>query len=176
MLTGAPGSGKTSVLRLLRERGYDIVDEAATDVIAAEQARGVDVPWARPGFIDAVVALQRRRQLAAATAGEGFQLVDRSPVCTLALALHLGFAASPALAEELDRIAREEVYERRVVFVAGLGFVTPTAGRRISHADALLFERLHRETYTALGYELVELAPAPVEQRADAVEALLRAW
>ena len=42
VITGAPGAGKTAILQVLRRRGYAVVDEAATDVIAAEQARGVD--------------------------------------------------------------------------------------------------------------------------------------
>lgn len=52
ILTGAPGSGKTSVLMALQSRGYDVVPEAATAVIAREQARGDDEPWAQPTFID----------------------------------------------------------------------------------------------------------------------------
>ena len=33
ILTGAPGAGKTAVLRLLEVSGYTVVEEAATDVI-----------------------------------------------------------------------------------------------------------------------------------------------
>jgi len=44
IVTGAPGSGKTSILRILEQGGYAVVDEAATDVIAAEQAQGTDQP------------------------------------------------------------------------------------------------------------------------------------
>ena len=62
IVTGAPGSGKTSILAALRDRGYTVVAEAATDVIAAEQAGGDDEPWTRPAFIDKIVELQRARQ------------------------------------------------------------------------------------------------------------------
>jgi predicted ATPase len=34
VLTGAPGSGKTSLLQALAARGWAVVHEAATDVIA----------------------------------------------------------------------------------------------------------------------------------------------
>ncbi|MER6582341.1 AAA family ATPase, partial [Nonomuraea sp. NPDC001023] len=40
VLTGTPGAGKTAVLRLLEVRGYSVVEEAATDVIALGQALG----------------------------------------------------------------------------------------------------------------------------------------
>jgi len=38
ILTGAPGAGKTAVLRLLEISGYAVVEEAATDVIALGNA------------------------------------------------------------------------------------------------------------------------------------------
>jgi predicted ATPase len=40
ILTGAPGAGKTAVLRLLEVSGYRVVEEAATDVIALGHALG----------------------------------------------------------------------------------------------------------------------------------------
>ena len=49
--------------------------------------------------------------------------------------------------------------------VQGLGFVTPTAARRISLEDALAFERVHAEAYAELGYDLVPIAPAPPAER-----------
>ena len=32
IITGAPGAGKTTLLEALQDRGYAVVDEAATDV------------------------------------------------------------------------------------------------------------------------------------------------
>jgi predicted ATPase len=52
VLTGAPGAGKTALAVALRDRGYVIVAEAATDVIAEEHARGIDEPWRNGGFLD----------------------------------------------------------------------------------------------------------------------------
>lgn len=164
ILTGAPGAGKTALLRLLERRGHAVVEEAATDVIALEQALGRDQPWTDPGFIDEIVALQRQRQVAA---GDGF--FDRSPVCAWALGEFLGFAPSPALRAEIARIDAGRVYERRVFFIQTLGFVTPTAARRISYPDALRFEQVHLETYRRFGYELVLIPPADLETRADQV-------
>lgn len=61
ILTGAFGSGKTAIPGVLQSRGYDIVDEAATAVIAMKHADGEDEPWAQAAFIDKIVSLQRRR-------------------------------------------------------------------------------------------------------------------
>ena len=164
ILTGAPGAGKTALLRLLERRGHVVVEEAATDVIALEQALGRDEPWTDPGFIDLIVALQKQRQT---VVGSGF--FDRSPVCALALAEFLGFSPSPRLEAEIARIKAESVYELRVFFIQTLGFVTPTAARRISYEDALRFEQVHVETYRRLGYDLVFIPPGELEARADQV-------
>ena len=40
ILTGAPGAGKTALVRQLERDGFAMVEEAATDVIALEQAKG----------------------------------------------------------------------------------------------------------------------------------------
>ncbi|MBV8361675.1 MAG: AAA family ATPase [Deltaproteobacteria bacterium] len=54
ILTGAPGAGKTAILRHLELDGYGVVEAAATDIIALEQAQGVAEPWSGASFIDAV--------------------------------------------------------------------------------------------------------------------------
>lgn len=166
IITGAPGAGKTSILRVLAELGYGTVEEAATSVIASSQALGEAEPWTRADFIDKIVDLQRRRQSGADAA---VQLYDRSPVCTHALSVYLGYPVSPVLAAELDRITRERIYEQRVFFVRNLGFVEPTAARRISFADSLEFERVHEESYRAFGYDLIDIPAAPLPDRVTAI-------
>ena len=70
ILTGTPGVGKTAILRWLELDGYGVVEEAATDIIALQQAQGVAEPWTRASFIDSIVNLQRERQLRAARLGD----------------------------------------------------------------------------------------------------------
>ncbi len=106
----------------------------------------------------------------------GIQVFDRSPVCTLALSLYLGYSPSAVLTEEIDRITRERVYDRRVFFVRNIGFIEPTAARKITFVDALEFERLHEEVYLALGYELVDIPRGEVADRANMIETYIAAW
>ena len=71
-ISGAPGAGKTVIIRQLELEGFSVVEEAATDVIAAAQARGIAQPWANPSFIDDVAKLHRNREVhSAAALGEG---------------------------------------------------------------------------------------------------------
>jgi hypothetical protein len=86
ILTGAPGSGKTSILRVLAAAGYAVVDEAATDVNLALLAAGDTEPWTDPMFIERIAVLQRERTEDPVSPGAAAQVHDRSAVCTLALA------------------------------------------------------------------------------------------
>jgi predicted ATPase len=171
VLTGAPGSGKTAILRQFEQDGYLVVEEAATDVIALAHAGGEAEPWASPGFADRIVALQlRRERLAAASHGRATVFFDRSPVCTLALCRFLGHPVSPMLAAEVGRAVAERRYGEGVFFARGQGFVTPTAARRISPEGAAAFEKVHEETYAELGFRLIEVPPGPLADRVDLVK------
>lgn len=173
IITGAPGAGKTSILAALRDRGYAVVEEAATDVITREHALGRDEPWRDAGFLDAITRLQRERQECPPPPSATVQLFDRSPICTLALAHHLDRPVPPVLASEVARVVAEGVYQPRVFFVRLLGFITPTAARRITLTDSVRFERGHERAYRAHGFELIDIPAGPIEDRADMIEAYL---
>ncbi|MBG6065681.1 AAA family ATPase [Micromonospora ureilytica] len=95
---------------------------------------------------------------------------DRSPLCTLALARHLGRPIGPTLTAELDRIVRERTYQRLVFLISPLGFIRHTAARQISYADALAFARVHQEVYEEHGYQLVDVPAGPVRKRVALIE------
>ena len=72
ILTGAPGAGKTAIIRQMELDGFSVVEEAATDIHALEHARGVAEPWKHPLFIDSIVELQKTAAAASiARAGRG---------------------------------------------------------------------------------------------------------
>jgi predicted ATPase len=175
IITGAPGSGKTAIIRQLELDGFSVVEEAATDLIAAAQARGVAEPWTDPSFIDVVADLQKQRQVRASSVElSEAQFHDRCAVCTAALALYLGYSLSPLLTSELERIKNETIYERRVFFMRNLGFITPTEARRISFEEALRFETIHEQVYRKFGFELFEVAPGDLLDRVSVIKAAIR--
>lgn len=173
IVTGAPGCGKTAIIRQLEHDGLSVVEEAATDVIALEQARGIAEPWVHPAFIDAVVNLQKQRQIHASRNRDELQFHDRSVFCTVALARYLGHPISMAFSLELERIRAESIFQERVFFVRNLGFVTPTEARRISFEEALRFERIHEETYRDFGFEIFPVEPGSVAERVAGIKAAI---
>jgi len=142
ILTGTPGAGKTAILRQLELNGHLVVEEAATDVIALENARGHATPWHEPAFLDKIVTLQRHRQARLQAADDAMIFFDRSPVCTLVLSHYLGFAPSRLVAEEVDRVVAQGIYE----------------------------SRLHEQIYRDLGFRLAELPAGPLTDRVSLVQ------
>lgn len=176
IMTGAPGSGKTSILRALENLGYAVVEEAATDVAAAQQAQGNSEPWNDPSFIDAIVRLQEHRRQEQVRRGAAVQVHDRSPVCTLALARYLGHPVTAELSEAIARITAGGLFDRRVFFVRPIGFCQPTPARQISYHDSLAFERIHETEYLRAGFELVDILAGTVQARAAMIDVCIRSW
>ncbi len=174
IITGAPGAGKTAIIRQLELDGFSVVEEAATDVIAAAQAQGTAQPWMHPSFIDRIANLQRERQIRASYHPDEIQFHDRCAVCTAALAVYLGYPFSPSLAGELERIKKEAIYQNRVFFIRNLGFITPTEARRISFEETLRFEKIHEETYRDFGFELFPVEPGSLVERVSKIKAAIR--
>src|SRR5207249_7555646 len=123
-------AGKTAIIRQLELDGFSVVEEAATDVIAAAHAKGTVEPWTHPSFIDAIAHLQRDRQIRASYQPGEVQFHDRCVVCTAALAVYLGHPFSLFLAGELERVTKEAIYQNRVFFIRNLGIVTPTGAAK----------------------------------------------
>jgi predicted ATPase len=171
IITGAPGAGKTAIIRQLELDGFSVVEEAATDVIAVARAQGIAEPWTDPSFIDLVTNLQRQRQIRASYQPDEIQFHDRSAVCTAALAIYLGYPISSTLVSELDRIKSGAIFQNHVFFIRNLGYIKATEARRISFEDALRFERIHEETYRRYGFELVSIEAGDLLERVRTIKA-----
>lgn len=174
ILTGTPGCGKTSIIRSLEVAGYLVVEEAATDVIALRQAQGIAEPWTHPSFIDDITNLQKLRQMRLGDVAE-VQFYDRSPLCTYALSVWLGFPILLTLADEMERIEKEQIYQKQVFFIENLGYCEPSAARKISFEDSLEFEKVHEETYRSFGYECIRVAPLELAARVAHIERYISA-
>lgn len=167
IFTGTPGSGKTSVIQALKQKGYSVVPEAATDLIIDAQKSGVMEPWAEPAFIELITLHQKQRQLGAM--GK-LQFHDRSPLCTYALGcflsrFHDGDFTPPTLLKEIDRCLKKGIYQDKVFFFEKLGFIENTDVRKISYEEALIFEEIHFRVYDNIGFDIVIVPKGSIEER-----------
>jgi predicted ATPase len=165
ILTGTPGSGKTSIINALADMSYTVVKESATDVIADEQAKGIAEPWTSPYFVDSIVKLQKQRQINAPTSK--IQFFDRSPICTYALSIYLDIKPAEALVQEIKRIKENNIYQKKVFFIENLGFCTPSEARKISFEESLHFEKIHQEVYQSAGYKCIMIPSRTIPERVN---------
>lgn len=172
IFTGAPGSGKTSVICALAELGYVTIQEAATDLIATEQADGIIHPWEAPNFVDKIIAIQKERQI---TALGALQFYDRSPFCTYALGKYLAdcrqsdFLPSAILLQEIERCLKLGIYQQKIFFFENLGVIQHTKARKISYEEACIFEQIHVEVYKQFDFDITLVPKDSIKKRCQFV-------
>lgn len=167
ILSGTPGSGKTSIIRMLEKLGNHVVEEAATHTIALQHANGIEKPWEKIEFIDDIINLQKQRQLFSSKVDNSMIFFDRSPVCTYALCRYLSFEPTDNLLKEISRV--DEIYDKKVFFIENLGFIENTDARQITFDEALKFERYHIDAYQKFGYEIIKVPKAPIKIRSEII-------
>lgn len=163
VLTGGPGSGKTTLIHALAGRGFAVEPEAGRAVIQAQQAVGGDaLPWAdRARFAEAMLD----SDIAAHARHEGATepvFFDRGIPDVVG---YLDLCGLPVPAR-LDKAAWTLRY-RTTVFIAPFwpGIFVQDAERRQDPDEARRTYEAMARVYPAHGYDLVELPLADVEAR-----------
>ena len=168
VITGGPGSGKTSLIAALD--GIHGMPEAGRAIIREEQAAGGSaLPWKDPQAFAEKMLARDVGAWEAACQLEGSVIFDRG---IPDVAGYLQWSGLPVPAH-LARAVTEYRYNR-CVFLAPPwpGIFTQDAERKQSLAEAEATCRVMREVYAGLGYELVELPLAPISERAAFVRAV----
>jgi len=167
VLTGGPGSGKTTLIEALRARGFATTDEAGRGVIREEAEAGGDaLPWLdRERFAERMFEWELR-SYREAERSNGPVFFDRGLPDTIGYLRLEGLEVPSWMEEEAWRLR----YNDRV-------FIAPPwpeiygrdEERRQSWDVAVRTYEVMVETYGDFGYSLVELPKIGVEARADFV-------
>ncbi|MDT0681769.1 AAA family ATPase [Roseicyclus sp. F158] len=167
VVTGGPGSGKTSLITELARRGFHTIPESGRAIIREEMKSGGDaLPWA-----DRMAYAQRmlERDLCAYSAAKVLSapvIFDRGipdimgylSLCGLPVPSHVVAAAGATR------------YNVRVFLASYWDEIfTQDTERKQTRDEAVATCAVMRETYTALGYEITELPRADIATRADFV-------
>ncbi len=167
-LTGGPCSGKTTLLRALARRGWPTVREAATDVL---RAGGLDPRRAPLEFQREVFRRQLRREREALRRREGPVVCDRGLGDHFGYLAFHGVAPFPALARAWS--AARGRYAAAILCEPAPEFRTDGV-RYESPGEAARLHGLLRDAWASGGLVPVPLPWVPVEERAEAVERILR--
>ncbi|MBP0597098.1 AAA family ATPase [Herbaspirillum sp. LeCh32-8] len=174
VLTGGPGTGKTTLLAALLDAGYGVKEEAGRGVIRRQMVAGGDaLPW-KDRLAFSAEMLEAELRLHEAHAGR------RAPVfCDRGIPDVLGYMQL----EDLDKLSQAAGLLARVKQAAGKWryaepvFILPPwreiyetdRERRQDWATAVATHDAMRAVYAALGYRVVSLPPGSPAQRRDQV-------
>jgi len=163
VVTGGPGSGKTSLIAALAAAGHATMPEAGRAIIQDQVAIGGNaLPWDdRAAFADLMLGWELRSHREA-RAMAGPVILDRGIPDVIGYRTLCGLP----IPDPLRRAAELHRYARRV-FVAPHwpAIFAQDAERRQSPEEAEATTRAMERVYAGLGYDLVPLPLAPVEAR-----------
>jgi predicted ATPase len=163
VITGGPGSGKTSLIEALAALGHPVEPEAGRAIIRRQQAiDGQALPW-RDRALFAELMLDRDLEgHARSTATAHMVFHDRGVPDVIG---YLNLCGLP-IPRHLDRAARDLRYHRQV-FIAPVWpeIFAADAERRQDLDEARRTFEAMAAIYPAYGYELIELPRASLEER-----------
>ena len=165
IITGGPGSGKSTVIDALAKRGISTMSEAGRAIIQDQVAIGGEaLPWAdRQAFAELMLNWEMR-SYRMAVALKGPVIFDRGVPDVLGYLRLIGLS----IPSRVERAAQMFRYNRRV-------FIAPPwreifqidAERKQSFEEAQATYEAMIETYSGLGYELIQLPLDSIQERVN---------
>ncbi|MEK6853204.1 MAG: AAA family ATPase [Nanoarchaeota archaeon] len=166
LLTGGPGTGKTTTLNELVKLGHAVVPESARIIITEEMGKPAGIlPWTDlQEFQKLVVARQLRLENEAIPGRPEKLFLDRSLVDNLAYAEVGNVMVPPGI-----YTAIEQADYNRVFYLEQLSGYVQDKERK---EDSELAERIHKklyDVYDRLGFDIVRIPPCGIEERVEMI-------
>lgn len=161
VITGGPGTGKSTLLRGLQELGYPIHREISRDIIRQELQRGSNhLPWEDlNAFSDKVFAGQKEQYREAVPGQVNF--FDRGVIDVIAYLRKDGYPH-----QRLDELVPHYPYHRQVFLTPPWpGIYRQDAERREDLATMNAIHNALLKSYDEHGYQVIEVPLAPAPER-----------
>ena len=164
VITGGPGSGKSALIEALQQFGYVTCVEAGRGIIQDQVTIGGNaLPWSDPLLFAEMMLSWEMRSYHMAKCKSGTTFFDRGVPDVLGYLRMLNLPVPG----HMQRAADAFRYNRRVFIMPPWREIFRQDHERKQEFDESI--RTHDAmvaTYTALGYDLVEIPRSPVEARA----------
>lgn len=164
VITGAPSSGKTTILKLLEKKGYGVVYEAARIYIDREMAKGKTLAEIRKNELEFQKEILRMKiEIEKKLSKEKITFFDRGiPDSDTYYKVH-GGGEDQFLKESMTKCSYKKVFLFEMV-----GYEKDYA-RNESEEQQLQIQNLLKDSYEKLNIPVVVVPKMTVEQRLDFV-------
>ena len=170
VLTGTPGTGKTTLIEFLRAHGQHVQTETAREVLAEQKAiDGPGLPSKSPlRFVQMMLERAISKFENSQTLG-GPVFFDRGIPDLIAYAERFGVDAS-----EFQQASESYRYSKTVFVLSPWKEIFVNDSERLlTYEASLLFHESLLAAYRRLGYELIEVPFGTLAERADFVRAIV---
>ncbi|MGM5488830.1 MAG: AAA family ATPase [Nanobdellota archaeon] len=168
VLTGGPGSGKSSIIVGLEMQGEYVVPEAAEDYILYRQSQGCHEPWLEEGFQDRILELQIQREARVPKEAERV-FIDRGLPDGRAYYMQNKTEPSALMIQTMHQGLFCNNRYQGVFLVENHGSCKSTDKRRENLKEALELEGLLETVYTAMDYRPIHVKPGPLDERISTI-------
>ena len=163
VIIGGPGSGKTTVINGLTEKGYVCYPEISREVTLEARKQGIEQLFLeRPLLFSELLLEGRKKQFQnALKEKEDYVFIDRGIPDVLAYMHYIG-DAYPAF---FDEACREHKYSRIFILPPWEEIYTSDDARYETYEQAVLIQQHLIETYEKYVYSLIEVPKDTLDNR-----------
>ncbi len=162
IITGPPCSGKTTLLNLLRKKGYQVVEEAARILIDREIAEGNTIERIRKNELSfQKKVLQQKINMEKQLSRGELIFFERGIPDSIAYFKLCGITSDFSLKKALNKC-----FYKKIFFLELLDYKKDYA-RVENEKDAVILERLLEESYIKLKMEVVKVPKMSIKKRLD---------
>lgn len=162
IITGAPGTGKSTIIDALRQTGHVCFDEIARKIIAQELKQGTNrLPWIDIRSFSELV-LEEMLTQKPDVLNEPLSFLDRGIPDIVGYFNYTKITPAPHYFEAL----KDYPYQNKVFFTPLWEEIYVTDSERLETTDeAKKISEALFNTYTSLGFNVVEIPKASIKER-----------
>lgn len=166
VITGSPGSGKTSIIDELKKLDINCIDECAREIIIEERKKNSQYsPLGDQKEFDKKV-LNKRIELFQA-ANEGMNLFDRGIIDGMAYSLII----KKKIPHEFIAAAKKYNYDKMVFFLPSWKKIYKKDGQRWhNYHEARRLGNYYKSLYRKYGYNVVTIPKTTVKKRIEFIK------